>query len=74
MIQKLRHRIASFPARWTPRYNNAFSTLRDRWRLINEIRKIVAVNFFLDCSKQRGFLHRGLPGGVQRKGAPVYRQ
>jgi hypothetical protein len=33
------------------RYNYAFPALRDRWRLINEVRKIVPVNFFLDRSK-----------------------
>jgi hypothetical protein len=26
---------------------------------INEVRKIVSLNFFLDCSKQDGFLRNG---------------
>jgi hypothetical protein len=42
--------------------------LRNRWRLVYEIRKIVSVNFFLDCGKQNGFLHGRTPNKVQRKG------
>jgi hypothetical protein len=30
-------------------HHDAFAALGDRWRLINEVRKIVSVNFFLDC-------------------------
>jgi hypothetical protein len=55
MIQELRHRIDSFLAGWAPGYNNAFSALRDRRRFINEIRKIVSLNFFLDSASKRIF-------------------
>ncbi len=67
MIQKLADRVDSFLARRATRHNNALSALRDRRRLIYEVRKIVSVNFFLDRSKEQGFLHGRTPGGVQRK-------
>jgi len=57
MIQKLADRVNSFPTGRATRDNNALPALRDRWRLIHEVRKIVPVNFFLDCSEQNGFLH-----------------
>jgi hypothetical protein len=53
--------LISFPASWTSRYDNTFSALRDRWRLIYEVRKIVTLNFFLDCGKQNGFPHNRTP-------------
>jgi hypothetical protein len=37
MIQELRHRIDSLPARWAPGHDNAFSALRDRWKYVNEV-------------------------------------
>jgi hypothetical protein len=73
MVQELADRVDSLPAGWATRHNNAASTLRNRWRLIYEIGKIVALNFLLDCSKQNGFLHVQTPDDVQRKGAPLYR-
>jgi hypothetical protein len=57
MIQELRYRVDSLLACRTARYNDALAALRDRWRLVNEIRKIVTLNFFLDCGKQNRFLH-----------------
>jgi hypothetical protein len=68
MVEKLNRGINSLSTGWAPRNDYAFSALRDRWRLINEIRKIVPVNFFLDFSKQEGFLHNKLLTlDVQRK-------
>ena len=66
MIQKLGHRIDSFPARGTASDNNALSALRDRWRLVNEVRQIMTLNFFLDCSEQNGFLHGRTPSSMCR--------
>jgi hypothetical protein len=57
MIQELRHRIDPFPARWAASNHNTAPALSNRRRFINEVRKIVAVDFFLDCSKQNRFLH-----------------
>ena len=37
-------------------HHNTFSALRDRWLLVYEVRKIVGLDFFLDCSEQNGFL------------------
>jgi hypothetical protein len=68
MVEKLNRGINSLSTGWASRHNNATTALRDRWRLINELRKIVSVNFFLDCSKQNGFMHVRTPDDVQRKG------
>ena len=68
MVEKLAHGVNSFSAGRTARYNDALSALRDGRRLIYEVRKIVSVNFFLDCSKQDGFLHGRTPDDVHRKG------
>jgi hypothetical protein len=57
MIQKLGHRTNSLFARRTASDNHTLPALRDRWRLVYEIGKIMSVNFFLDRSKQNGFLH-----------------
>jgi len=45
MIPKLRHRIDSFPARWTASDNNTLTALRDRWRLVNEVTEVVSLDF-----------------------------
>ena len=68
MVEKLAHGVNSFSAGRTARYNDALSALRDGRRLIYEVRKIVSVNFFLDCSKQDGFLNGRTPDDVHRKG------
>jgi hypothetical protein len=57
MIQELADRIYSFLARWASSDHNTTPALRDRWRFVNEVRKIVSLNFFLDCCEQDGFLH-----------------
>jgi predicted metal-dependent hydrolase len=46
MIQKLGHRINSLPAGRASRYNNALPALRDGWRFVHKIRKIVTLDFF----------------------------
>jgi hypothetical protein len=51
-IQELRHRVDPPFARRTSRYNDTASTLCGRWQLIYEVRKIVALNFFLDRCKK----------------------
>jgi hypothetical protein len=66
MIQKLCHRVDPLFTGRTSRHDNASSALRDRWRLVYEVRKIVALNFFLDCSKQNGFLHGRTPSSMCR--------
>jgi len=71
MLQELAYRIDTLFARRTARDNDALAALRDRWRFVYEVRKIVSVNFFLDRSKQNGFLHGWTPDDVQRKGKAV---
>jgi len=61
VIQKLADRVDSLLAGWTASDNNAAPALCDRWRLIYEVRKIVSVNCFLDCSEQDGLLHSRTP-------------
>jgi hypothetical protein len=67
MIQKPCHRVDPLFAGWTARHDNTFAALRNRWRLVHKIGKIVTLDFLLDCSKQNGFLHNGSGFEVQRK-------
>jgi len=41
MIQELLHRIDPLLTGWAACHNNATTALRDRWRLVYEVRKIV---------------------------------
>jgi hypothetical protein len=46
-------RVDSFPASWTAQHDYALAALRDRRRLVYEVRKIMALDFLLDCSKRK---------------------
>jgi hypothetical protein len=63
MIQKLRYRVDPLLAG----NDDAFAALRPDSGIINKIGKIVTLDFFLDCSKQNGFLHSGSTFEVQKK-------
>jgi hypothetical protein len=45
MIQKLAHRIDPLFAGWTPWHNDALAALRDRWRVLDEMTEVVAMDF-----------------------------
>jgi hypothetical protein len=66
MVQELAHRVDSSPAGRTASDHYTAPTIRNRWRLIYEVRKIVSVNFFLDCGEQNGFLHERLRSSMCR--------
>src|SRR5258707_15843826 len=55
MIKERLHGINSLSRAGESRHDHTLTALRDRWRLINEVRKIVSVNFFLNCGKQMDF-------------------
>jgi hypothetical protein len=59
MVEKLTDRIDARPARGTARHNNAPASFCDGWGLVNEMGKIVAMNFLLNSSEQSEFVHWG---------------
>jgi hypothetical protein len=52
MIQKLAHRVDSLLAHRTPWHNYAFTALRDRWRVLDEMTEVVLADFLLKSTKQ----------------------
>ena len=68
MIQKLTDGIDPLSTGRASCDHNTITALRHARRIADEIRKIVSLNFFLDCGKQNGFLHSRGPDGVQRTG------
>jgi hypothetical protein len=49
MLREFADGVESLSACTTAGHHDSSPTLSDRWRLTYEIRKIVWVNFFLDC-------------------------
>ena len=74
MVQELNHDVDSLLTGWAASGNNAAPALRDRLRLVYKVRKIVTLDFFLNCSKQNGFLHVETPTLMcrGREGRTVY--
>jgi len=67
MVQKCLHCVDSLLAHRTAWDHDSASAFRHRWRLIDEIGKVVSLNFFLNGSKQDGFLHGRTPDRVCRR-------
>jgi len=60
-MPKCLHGIDSFLACRAASDHDTASAFRDWRRFIHKIRKIVTLDFFLDCLKQDGFLCGGTP-------------
>jgi hypothetical protein len=57
MIQELAHRIDPLLARRTSWHNDAFTALRDRWRVLYKMAEVVPLDFLLYGAEQFGLEH-----------------
>ena len=68
MLQELVHSVEALPACGATWNADSTASLRYRWRIIDEGRKVVPKNLFLQSRKQFGFEHSPLQGEEETGG------